>query len=41
MGRKAAKGHLMKNAKTQSLIGFEANPSFNFTIRDDFPGEVE
>ena len=33
----------MKNAKTRSLNGFKANPSFNFsfTIRDALPGEVE
>lgn len=33
----------MKNAKTQSLSGFKANPSFyiTFLIRDAFPGEAE
>lgn len=42
-GRKSRERGRMKNAKTQSLNGFKANPSFNlsFTIRDAFPGEVE
>ena len=34
---------LMKNARTQHLSGFKANPSsyITFLIRDAFPGEVE